>query len=195
MIISNKNEPKIELVWFGLKREDQNLRDKYLGWLNDIEITHLIGSPLLLNKDKGPKFIEESFHRFTQKNSIGFFINYVPDNIYIGTAKLDNISEHSQSAWDGIMIGDSRYHGRGIAVVVYQILLAYAFDELNLHRVNGGCNINNLPMIKTFKHIGYSPEGQFRDADFIDDKFSDHLYFGILKNEFIARNKVKLITK
>tara|TARA_B110000008_G_scaffold222479_1_gene223072 strand:- start:31 stop:633 length:603 start_codon:yes stop_codon:yes gene_type:complete len=193
MILSNENEPCIDLEWFGLKREDSDVREKYRNWLNDPLITDSLASPDLNKANKNQDFIEESFNRFTQVNCIGFFIRYIPDNIYIGTAKVDNISFHNKSAWDGIMIGDRSYHGRGLASIVYKLLLAYAFSELNLLRISGGCNSNNIPMIKTFKRLGYMQEGRLRNADLINDKYSDHLYFGILKNEFFAKNKVNLI--
>ncbi len=177
--------PDIELVPFNDVQNDVSLKSSYLSWLNDVNIVRLIASPALL-KPKGLEFIEESFDRFTRPESQGFFIRYIPDNAFIGTAKLDGISEYTRSAWDGIMIGDGRYHGRGLASHVYRALLSYAFNELGLHRVNGGCNENNVPMIKTFEHLGYSLEGRLRQADYIDGEFSDHLYFGILRDEFLS---------
>ena len=87
-----------------------------------------------------------------------------------------------------------RHQGKGLASVVYRLLLAYAFSELKLKRISSGCNSNNIAMIKTFERIGYKEERRLRNADFINNEYSDHLYFGILKHEFIARNKVNLIT-
>jgi len=139
-----------------------------------------------LLKPKGLEFIEESFDRFTRLESQGFFIRYLPDHTFVGTAKLDAISKHTRSAWDGIMIGDKRYHGKGLAGQVYSELLNYAFNKLGLNRVNGGCNENNVPMIKTFERLGYSLEGRLRQADYIDGEFSDHLYFGILRKDFLS---------
>tara|TARA_B100001142_G_scaffold35458_1_gene31255 strand:+ start:3373 stop:3966 length:594 start_codon:yes stop_codon:yes gene_type:complete len=194
MILSDKNRTDIKLISYSLKVNDQDLRDKYLSWMNDESVTSSLASPALNGKDKGPEFIEESFSRFTQPDCIGFFIKHLDDDKYIGTAKLDSISLHTATAWDGIMIGDKSYQGKGLAPMVYRLLLAYAFSSLQLRRISSGCNSNNIAMIKTFKRIGYKEEGRLRDADFINNEYSDHLYFGILKNEFIARNKVNLIT-
>ena len=43
-------------------------------------------------------------------------------------------------------------------------------------------------MIKTFKSMGYKLEGVMRKADNIDGVLCDHLYFGILKEEFFGKN-------
>lgn len=148
-----------------------------------------------LKQRKSEDFIEESFARFTRENCKGFFIWYVPDSVFIGTTKLDNISLDTRSAWDGIMIGDKRYQRRGLAQKVYRLLLSYAFQVINLNRINGGCNEKNIPMIRTFYRLGYSLEGRLREADLINGDFSDHLYFGILKREFLKTTQIKLEIK
>jgi [ribosomal protein S5]-alanine N-acetyltransferase len=194
VILLDRDNSDIELVWYGDLHDNKALKKDYLSWLNDYQITHLIGSHSL-NRTNGLDFVEDSFRRFTQPNCIGFFIRYVPDDRFIGTAKLDSISRYTRSATDGIMIGDKVYHGRGVAVSVYRLLLAYAFGELDLHRVNGGCNEDNVAMIKTFLKIGYLQEGRLRHADWINNTFSDHLWFGILKDEFYCRHDVVLRNK
>ena len=194
-ILYDAKNPEVQLVPFASRREDQALRKSYLGWLNDLDVVKLIASPALLVPNKGMEFVEESFARFTHPSCHGFFVFYAPDNVFIGTTKLDAISADTRSAWDGIMIGDKRYFGRGLSSRVYRVLLAYGFSELGLNRVNGGCNERNIAMIRTFTRLGYMPEGRFRQADYIDGEFCDHLYFGILRDEFFAANTINLKTK
>ncbi|MBM3566813.1 MAG: GNAT family N-acetyltransferase [Alphaproteobacteria bacterium] len=191
MILYDQGCADIQLVPFAMMRNDDKLRSAYLGWLNDPDVVRPTASPALLGS-KGPEFIEQSFARFARPESPGFFVRYGPGKVFIGTAKLDAISAHCRSAWDGIMIGDRRYHGRGLAVAVYRILLAFGFTALGLNRVSGGCNENNVPMVKTFNRLGYALEGRLRQADCIEGVFSDHLYFGILRDEFFAANDVRL---
>jgi RimJ/RimL family protein N-acetyltransferase len=137
-------------------------------------------------------FVDDSYTRFTQPGCRGFFIYYAPDQAFIGTTKLDSISSYTRSAWDGIMIGEKRYFGRGLSRRVYRVLLAYGFQELGLNRISGGCNEKNTPMVRTFKRLGYTPEGRLRQADCIDGEFCDHLYFGMLRDEFFAATPVNL---
>jgi len=195
MTLSDRDSPDVQLVPFASRRGDHALRKAYLGWLNDMDVVRLIASPALLVPNKGMEFVDDSFTRFTQPERRAFFIYYAPDNAFIGTTKLDSISAHTRSAWDGIMIGDKRYFGRGLSRQVYQVLLAYGFRELDLNRVSGGCNAKNIPMVRTFNRLGYTPEGRLRQADCIDGEFCDHLYFGILRDEFFAANSVNLKMK
>jgi len=160
--------------------------------LNDPKVVKRISSAALSRPRKGLDFVEESFLRFTRPEAQGFFIWHVPSETFIGTAKLDNISRFSRTAWDGIMIGDRSYQGRGFAKNIYRVILAYGFTYLDLFRISGGCNEHNFAMIKTFRRIGYRLEGRLRCADLILGKRSDHLYFGILKKEFEKKQKVQL---
>ncbi len=195
MILFDGDNPGVQLVPFASKRDDHALRKMYLDWLNDMDVVRLIASPALLVPNKGMEFIDDSFTRFTQPECRAFFIYYAPDNAFIGTTKLDSISAHTRSAWDGIMIGDKRYFGRGLSSRVYRVLVAYGFGELGLNRVSGGCNEKNTPMVRTFNRLGYTPEGRLRQADCIDGEFCDHLYFGILRDEFFAAKSVNLKMK
>lgn len=191
-VVFDGNDPDVQLVPFALMRDDHELRVKYLGWLNDLDVVRLIASPALMSLDKDMSFIDDSFVRFTQPGCRAFFVYYEPDEVFIGTAKLDGISTYTRSAWDGIMIGDQRYRGLGLSIKVYRVLLAYGFLELGLNRVSGGCNERNVPMVQTFNRLGYTLEGRLRQADCIDGELSDHLYFGILREEFLFTNKLDL---
>lgn len=188
-ILFSINSPDIELIPFSLKKNDKDLKKQYLGWLKDKDVIRLIGSEELAKKNINKSFIEESFKRFTSHNCKGFFIFHKFDNLFVGTAKLDKISKYTNSAEDGILIGEKNYWGKGISKKVYSLILDYAFSTLNLHKVSGGCNEKNISMIKTFKAMGYKHEGTIRKSDNIEGKLSDHLYFGILKEEFLEKKK------
>ena len=187
-IIKDSLIKDIELIPYSLKQDDSSLKKEYLSWLNDKEVTKLIASQEL-QKEKDLSFIDKSFARFTSENCKGFFIFYKPDQTFIGTAKLDKISQYNFSAEDGILIGNKKYWGMGLSKKVYQLLLLHAFNDLNLRKIIGGCNENNLPMIKTFKSLGYQLEKRQRNVDFIDNQFSDHFYFRIFKEEFFNHYK------
>ena len=190
-ILSDSSIPEIKLLPFNNKKNDEKLKLQYLSWLNNQNVVKLIGSEALLNENKKISFIEDSFIRFSQINCRGFFIKYQPKDIFIGTVKLDQISTFTKSAMDGIMIGEPDFWGLGISRKAYTILLKHAFYDLKLNKVYGGCNENNIPMIKTYQKLGYTLEGRFRKSDFIEKTFSDHLYFGILKDEFTVVNSKK----
>jgi len=160
------------------------LRSKYLEWLNNISNLKLIASSELMSPNKSIDFIESSFQRFNNPFSQGFFIYSSRYKEFIGTAKLDNYSPKDRTAWDGILIGNQTYKGKGIGTIVYNLLLQYCFVHQNIAKVYGGCNENNKAMVRIFANLGYTFNSRVTNVDFIDQKHSDHLYFSISKYQY-----------
>jgi RimJ/RimL family protein N-acetyltransferase len=184
MILKSNNFP-LELHSFGSVKKSEIAKD-YLAWLNDLEVVKPIASPILL-KPKSLDFIDESYARFTQENCRGFFIKTLPENKFIGTVKLDKIDSHNNSGEIGIMIGNKNMWGKGIATQAFEIMLFFAFNDLKLHRVYGGTGAKNNAMKKVFLTLGFKEEGILRDANKIDEKYSDTNLYSILESEFFSR--------
>ena len=175
---------EILLRSFKSQENNEQLKSKYLSWLNDKENTRLIGSKILHETMLDKEYIEESFCRFSSKTCHGFFIYSKDAGEYIGTAKLDKINTESMTAEDGIMIGEKRFQGKGYGYRTYDLILKYAFEKLKLRKITGGCNIKNLGMRKIFENSGYTKEGRFRGVDWVEGEWCDHLYYGIYREEY-----------
>jgi RimJ/RimL family protein N-acetyltransferase len=175
-------KPVVELHSFSDVPFDR-IAPTYLSWLNDLEVVTPIGSPELL-APKDINFIKSSFARFTAPNCLGFFIWLPEAKKYVGTAKLDKLNNANSSAEIGIMIGDKSEWGKGIASVVYKILIAHCFNELQLHRIWGGTDANNHAMRKTFLKLGFKEEGKLRESNCINGVWSDTHLYGLLKKEY-----------
>lgn len=176
----------VELVSYDELVNDNALKIKYLDWLNDFDVVRSILSEELMKK-KGLSFIEESFKRFTKEDAQGFFIKYVPENIFVGTIKLDKIISQNKSGEMGIMIGEKNLWGKKIGEKSYKILLKYAFEKLKLNRVWGGTDENNISMQKLFLKTGFTQEGRFRQVSCFEGKFTDNLRYSILKSDYFEK--------
>lgn len=67
---------------------------------------------------------------------------------------------------------------------VYATLI-YAFDELNLHRVELGILAYNAPSIKLAEDMGFVKEGVQRSKIFKAGAWHDEWIFGLLRDEFV----------
>ena len=65
-----------------------------------------------------------------------------------------------------------------------KVLLRYAFEELNLHRVNLSVFEYNPRAIRSYEKAGFRHEGRQRDALHRCGKRWDMLYMGILKSDW-----------
>ena len=64
-----------------------------------------------------------------------------------------------------------------------EVLLRFAFEELNLHRVNLSVFEYNPRAIRSYEKAGFHHEGRQRQVLHRGGKRWDMLYMGILKNE------------
>lgn len=179
----------VALVSYKDLENDQQLKEKYLQWLNDFDVVAPIISPELM-KVKDADFIEESFRRFTRENSQGFFIKCQPIDNYVGTIKLDKINQNSKSAELGLMIGEKNLWGKQVGTKAAAILMKYAFETLQLHKIWGGTDEYNVAMQKLFLKLGFKQEGCLRQVNYFKDRYSDNFYYGILDDEYFCSEKL-----
>jgi RimJ/RimL family protein N-acetyltransferase len=76
---------------------------------------------------------------------------------YIGNAQLTDIN--SSSAQYHIFIGNKKYWGKGIATIVTEKIINYAFGKLNLHFIYLTVDKRNTPAIKVYLNCGFSKIG------------------------------------
>lgn len=177
-----KNSSNIELISYSVVNKEE-IKELYLSWLNNIDIIQAFG-PFSMLYPKDDSFIDESFKRFTNAETIGFFIYNLDIDSFIGTCKLDKLSLVDRSVEIGIMIGDSTMQGQGVGKKTYSILLEYAFNVLGMNRVWGTCFSDNIGSQKLFEATGFTYEGASREAIFRKGKYYDNLTYSILKNEY-----------
>jgi ribosomal-protein-serine acetyltransferase len=100
-----------------------------------------------------------------------------------GFAGLFHIDTGLQSAEIGYWIAKDA-EGRGLATLSCRALLRYAFEELQLHRIELRCGSTNAASIAVAKRLGFRLEGRLREADRVRDQWDDFLIYGLLVHEW-----------
>lgn len=85
-----------------------------------------------------------------------------------------------------VLLPDAR--GEGYAVPACSLLLDYAFDERRLHRVRANTLAANDPAQATLEGLGFTREGQAREAATVAGERVDRLRYGILAPEWRTRD-------
>ncbi len=107
---------------------------------------------------------------------------------YIGNVYLTNIDWINKSAHIHIIIGDNLSRGKGIGVESIMLMVKYAFEEKNLHRIYGRILSDNIASIKMFKKCKFTQEGILRQNIYKDGAYKDMVIVSILKEEFISNS-------
>jgi RimJ/RimL family protein N-acetyltransferase len=105
----------------------------------------------------------------------------------IGLLELDGILWTHQVGGLSIGIGEPAYRGRGYGAEAMQLALAFAFHELNLHRVQLTVFAYNQPAIALYEKLGFQREGVYRQFLRRDGQRHDMYLYGLLAHEWAAR--------
>ena len=62
-----------------------------------------------------------------------------------------------------------------------KLLIQFAFEELNAHKVVGMCNSENLSSAAVMEKVGMSKQGVFREEYLCQGRWVDQFYFSILE--------------
>lgn len=114
----------------------------------------------------------------------GFAI-YLHDNSEpIGSIGLFNIKRGpSQTAMVGYSL-DQEHNGKGYATEALRLIVDFAFDQLNLHRVEAEVMPSNIGSIKILERTGFHKEGIAKQNVRINGKWEDHQVLAILNDHF-----------
>ncbi|MFC4712849.1 GNAT family N-acetyltransferase [Planococcus dechangensis] len=104
---------------------------------------------------------------------------------FIGVSTITNIDIKNRSAYHGIIIGKKNMQGHGYGRDTVMTTMKYAFEELQLHRLDGDIVEHNVPSYNLFVHkCGWKEEGRIREHAYRNNRYYDRIIVGILKNEY-----------
>ena len=110
----------------------------------------------------------------------------------IGYVELDGILWTHRVSGVSIAIGETKHWGNGYGYEVMQLVLRFAFDELNLHRVQLTVFSYNERAIALYEKLGFQCEGLHREHLQRDGKRYDMYLYGLLHSEWEDRNSTSL---
>ena len=105
----------------------------------------------------------------------------------IGEIRLDNLDPADRRATLAVGIFDSQKLGHGLGTEAMDLVLAYAFDRLGLHRIGVRVLSYNHRAIRAYERCGFVIEGTERQSAYVDGDWHDDVIMGLLAHEFERR--------
>lgn len=155
--------------------------------LNDPEIESLVvGWAFPVSKYQQQQWYEDNIN---DNNNQRFIIETEEDGP-IGIATLLNIDWKNRKAAHGIKLSNKERRSKGIGTDTVMAIMKYAFDELQLNRLDGSWFDDNIASKKLYFKCGWSVEGTIRKCIFKNGEFRDLDIVGILKEDYhkLVRN-------
>jgi RimJ/RimL family protein N-acetyltransferase len=165
--------------------------DEIMKHWNKMELRNLVGSA-----DRGPvarieeeEWIRNTWKQRQERKAFFLAIETKTDNKLIGGTSLFNIEWTSKSATTGIAIHNPECWGKGYGQETMNLILSFAFRNLNFNRVELHTFDFNKRAQKCYLKVGFKEVGRRRKASFIDGKYHDDIIMDILKDEWFTKYK------
>ncbi len=123
---------------------------------------------------------DKSHHKFT------FAVRLIENELLIGLVAIDEIEWNNQVGGLAIGLGGSAHWGKGYGFEASQLALAFAFNELNLRRIQLGVFSYNARAIALYEKLGFQREGVYREYILRDGQPFDMYLYGLLRHEWQA---------
>jgi ribosomal-protein-serine acetyltransferase len=154
-----------------------NLIDSHRNYLK----TWLTWPDMMDSVTAAEKYIDSRLNLAAEKKGYCFVL-YTEEHI-VGVAHLVEVDLVNRNAMIGYWIGQT-YQGKGYTTEAVRSLINFAFYELQLHRLEIKCAVDNIGSNAIARKLGFTYEGVIRDGEWLYDKFVDQNFYGLLTTEW-----------
>ena len=110
------------------------------------------------------------------------FVFREDDGALAGGITLSNVRRGvAQTASLGYWAGQS-FASKGVTTAAVRVCIRYAFEDLELHRVEAACQPENAPSRRVLEKAGFVQEGRARGYLKINGQWRDHLLWGAVND-------------
>lgn len=119
-----------------------------------------------------------------EKNLFYFTIRAIEDDRLLGFTSLDGREWANGNGWLRLAIGEATDRRKGFGTEALQLLLGYAFSELNLFRLSASVPEYNLAALRISEKAGFVEEVRRRKALNRNGRRWDLLHLGLLQEDW-----------
>jgi RimJ/RimL family protein N-acetyltransferase len=149
-------------------------------WRNNPADRHMFFSPFLISEGGQKKWYE----RLLEDRSRILFMMETVEGETVGTIGLDDIDWRDQEAELGHFYIKPERRGEDLPLEATVLIIRYAFEDLNLHRLYGSFYSYNTGPMAMAEFFGFRREAVLRQAAFSGGKFYDKVILGLLREEW-----------
>lgn len=138
-------------------------------WLNWVDETNA--------PEHTAEFVQKALLQHSQQT--GLYFTIWAENKMLGLISFNWIDKRNKKAIIGYWI-DEEHQGKGYTTTACRILIKYGFETLSLHRIEVAVAKGNEKSIAIPLKLGFTKEATLRDAEWINDHFTDLELYSIL---------------
>ena len=140
-------------------------------------------SPPWSERGRAQKFITASRQMAQEGTGARLAVDRISDGAFIGWCSLSSWNPDYRSAALGYCYHDAAW-GHGSATEAAHALLRWAFDTLDLNRVQAEADTRNVASARVLEKLGFVREGTLREDCVVNGEVSDSWVYGLIRREW-----------
>ncbi|PWI20758.1 GNAT family N-acetyltransferase [Streptomyces sp. Act143] len=140
-------------------------------------------SPPWTERSRAERFIAVCQKMADEGSGARMAIDRASDGAFVGWIGLTGWNPDYRSATLGYVLDDAVW-GQGYATEAAQAVLQWAFDTLDLNRVQAETDTRNAASARVLEKVGFLREGTLREDCVVNGEVSDSWVFGLLRREW-----------
>jgi ribosomal-protein-alanine N-acetyltransferase len=140
-------------------------------------------SPPWTDRARADRFIAACRQLAEEGTGARLAIDLASDGRFIGWCALARWNPDFRSAALGYCLGDAAW-GHGYATEAAGAVLQWAFDTLDLNRVQAETDTRNVASARVLEKLGFVREGTLREDCVVNGDVSDSWVYGLLRREW-----------
>ena len=140
-------------------------------------------SPPWTERARAESFIEKCRQIEAEGSGARLAVDRGSDGAFLGWCGLTGYHPDYRSASLGYVLSESAW-GLGYATEAAGALLQWAFDSLDLNRVQAETDTRNAASAHVLEKLGFAREGTLREDCVVNGEVSDSWVYGLLEREW-----------
>ena len=163
--------------------EEKHLDDIMKEW-NSPKLRKYLGGFIPHSREVEHEWIQSAMEEMKQRKSFIFVVERISDDSFIGTIALHDIDWLSRNCTLGIALHSEENWGKGYGSEAIKLLIDFAWQSLNLYRIELSVYDFNARAKHVYEKIGFVEFGIAHRKYYIDGKYVDTHYMELLRDNY-----------
>lgn len=156
---------------------------------SDAEVLQYWDSPPWTERSAVERFLAANLRMAEEGTGVRLVIERRSDQAFLGWITFNSWNPDFRSASLGYCLQQAAW-GQGHATEAAGALLRWAFDTLDLNRVQAEADTRNAPSARVLETLGFVLEGTLREDCIVNGVVSDSWVYGLLRRDWEALHLV-----
>lgn len=153
---------------------------------SDGDVMRFWSRPPMADQHEADAHVRDVCAGYRSGDSVQLGIERNADRALIGTCTLFHFHWTSRRAEVGYALARSAW-GQGLMHEALRALVTYAFNGLDLNRLEADIDPRNVSSARTLDRLGFRKEGHLRERWIVNGEVSDTDLYGLLRIDWPAR--------